>query len=210
MDPFLESSKYIDSDHPEVMRMARELAQGCADAEAVARNCFLFVRDEIRHSWDWRQNPVTCTASETLRHGTGFCYAKSHLLAALLRACGIPAGLCYQRLQVEPGGERTCLHGLNGVLLPGWGWYRMDARGNKEGVDARFQPPEERLAFVLNPGEIDLPGVWPEPLEIVTRILTGCATVEEAFARLPDLDPVYLPPPTVSWARGPQDNAPHA
>lgn len=139
MDPFLESSKYIGSDHPEVMHKARELARGCADAEAVARNCFLFVRDDIRHSWDWRQNPVTCTASETLRHGTGFCYAKSHLLAALLRACGIPAGLCYQRLQVEPGGEQ----------LPAWfkcgAAARMglvqDARGNKEGVDAAFSRP---------------------------------------------------------------------
>ncbi len=86
----------------------------------------------------------------------------------------------------------------------------MDARGNKEGVDARLQPPKERLAFALNPGEIDLPGVWPDPLDVVTRILTGCATVEEAFARLPDLDPSYMSPPTVSWARGRQDDAPHA
>lgn len=210
MDPFLGSSRYIDADHPEVMSKARELARGCADAETVARNCFLFVRDDIRHSWDWRRNPVTCTASDALRHGTGFCYAKSHLLAALMRACGIPAGLCYQRLQVEPGDERFCLHGLNAVLLPGWGWLRVDARGNKEGVDARFQPPRERLAFDLNPGEIDLPGIWPEPLDVVIRVLTGCATVEETFARLPDLDPTHWPPPAVSWGRGPQDNASHA
>lgn len=27
------------------------------------------------------QNPVTCRASEVLVHGTGYCYAKSHLLA---------------------------------------------------------------------------------------------------------------------------------
>lgn len=62
-----------------------------------------FVRDQIRHSADYRPNPVTCKASEVLRHGTGYCYAKSHLLAALLRANGVPAGLCYQRLSVGDG-----------------------------------------------------------------------------------------------------------
>lgn len=199
MNPFLGASTYIDGDHPEVMRKASELAQGFADVEAVVRRCFLFVRDVIRHSWDWRQNPVTCRASGVLRHRTGYCYAKSHLLAALLRANGIPAGCCYQRLQIEPEQPRFSLHGLNAVLLPNWGWYRIDARGNKEGVNARFQPPEECLAFSLRPGESDIPGVWPEPLEMVTRILTACSTVEEVFACLPDCDPVRLPAPPVSW-----------
>jgi len=37
-------------------------------------------------------NPVTCKASDVLIYGTGYCYAKSHLLAALLRANAIPAG----------------------------------------------------------------------------------------------------------------------
>ncbi len=64
---------------------------------AIAHRCFEFVRDEVRHSWDFKENPVTCHASEVLRHRTGYCYAKTHLLAALLRANRIPAGLCYQR-----------------------------------------------------------------------------------------------------------------
>lgn len=69
-----------------------------------------------------------------LRHRTGFCYAKSHLLAALLRANGIAAGLCYQRLSVNGGGTPYCLHGLNAVFLKDFGWYRVDARGNKPGI----------------------------------------------------------------------------
>ncbi len=98
MNTYLESSDCIDWRHPLVSAKAGELAAGADDPVEIARRCFRFVRDEIRHSWDYRLNPVTCRASEVLAHGTGYCYAKSHLLAALLRANAIPAGFCYQRL----------------------------------------------------------------------------------------------------------------
>lgn len=189
-DMYLAASDIIDWQHPLVAARARELAAGSSDPVAIARRCFEFVRDEIRHSWDFRQNPVTCRASDVLRHGTGYCYAKSHLLAALLRANGIPAGFCYQRLSRGDSGPPYCLHGLNGVWLPEHGWYRVDARGNKPGVDARFSPPTERLAFRLqDPSEADLPGILAEPLPEVIRVLTTCATVEEVYDNLPDLAP---------------------
>jgi len=135
---YLDSSLYIDSQHPSIVAQAAKLADGCADDEEIAKRCFEFVRDEIKHSWDYRLNPVTCKASDVLLHGTGYCYAKSHLLAALLRSNGIPAGLCYQRLTLEAEGSSYCLHGLNAVYLKRYGWYRMDARGNKPGVAAEF------------------------------------------------------------------------
>lgn len=188
MHQYLESSTYIDWQHPAVLARARELAAGSSDPVEIARRCFQFVRDEIRHSWDYRQNPVTCRASEALLHGTGYCYAKSHLLAALLRANGIPAGLCYQRLSVGDAGPPYCLHGLNAVWLEQFGWYRIDPRGNKPGIDAQFCPPEERLAFPLQDGnELDLPGIHAEPLPEVVRVLTSYATVEEVHENLPDL-----------------------
>ena len=46
------------------------------------------------------------------------CYAKSHLLAGLLRANGIPAAFVYQRLRLNDDGPLFCLHGLNGAYLP--------------------------------------------------------------------------------------------
>lgn len=188
MKTYLESSDCIDWRHPLVSAKAGELAAGADDPVEIARRCFRFVRDEIRHSWDYRLNPVTCRASEVLAHGTGYCYAKSHLLAALLRANGIPAGLCYQRLSCGDSGPPYCLHGLNAVWLEDYGWYRIDPRGNKPGVDAQFCPPVERLAFpVLGPGEADLPGIYAEPLAEVVRVLTTCATVEEVCGNLPDV-----------------------
>lgn len=189
LEQFLQSSYYIDWQQPAVLAMARELGGAATDPVEIARCCFGFVRDQIRHSWDYRQNPVTCKASEVLAHATGYCYAKSHLLAALLRGNGIPAGLCYQRLSLTGGGAPYCLHGLNAVWLPDYGWYRLDARGNKAGVDAQFCPPLERLAFTVTAsGEADLPEVWPEPLPVVLQVLTDYATVAEVYENLPDLE----------------------
>lgn len=189
MNQYLQSSAYIDWQHPAVLGKARELADGSTDHAGIARRCFEFVRDKIRHSWDYRLNPVTCKASGVLVHGTGYCYAKSHLLAALLRANAIPAGLCYQRLSLGGDGAPYCLHGLNAVWLPEHGWYRLDARGNKPGVDARFCPPLERLAFSTNARlEADLSEIWPEPLPVVVRVLTEYATVEEVYQNLPDVE----------------------
>ncbi|TCV83476.1 MULTISPECIES: NAD(P)H-dependent oxidoreductase [Methylomonas] len=189
MKPYLNSSFYIDSQHPAIVAQASKLADGCADEGEIAKRCFEFVRDEIKHSWDYRLNPVTCKASEVLIHGNGFCYAKSHLLAALLRANGIPAGLCYQRLTIDGDQPPYCLHGLNAVYLQQYGWYRIDARGNKPGVAADFCPPLEKLAFpIVNPLEQDLPGIRAEPPPAVVKVLTEHQTIEQVYNNLPDVD----------------------
>jgi transglutaminase-like putative cysteine protease len=189
MKKYLNCSEFIDTGHPLIIEKARELRAGDGSQEGIARRCFEFVRDEIKHSWDYRKGPVTCGAQDVLVHGTGYCYAKSHLLAALLRVNGIPAGLCYQRLLVEPGGTRYCLHGLNALYLEKYGWYRIDARGNKAGVEAEFNPPVERLAFSAEaPGERDLPVIWPEPLPLIVRALTENSTIEEVYDNFPDVE----------------------
>ena len=188
MQRYLLASIYIDFDAPDVRAAARRLAAGAASETDVVRACFEFVRDEIRHSVDFKLNPVTCKASDVLRHRTGYCYAKSHLLAALLRANGIPAGLCYQRLSVGDGGAPYCLHGLNAVYLQDAGWYRIDARGNKPGIDARFEPPVERLAFAVRErDERMLPEVWAEPLPVVVHALECYDTWDQVLANLPDV-----------------------
>ena len=191
MNAYLASSTYIDWQHPAVTAKAAGLADGCASEHMLVTRCFEFVRDAIKHSGDFKLNPVTCRASEVLRHGTGYCYAKSHLLAALLRANGIPAGLCYQRLAVNTEGPPFCLHGLNAVYLQQHGWYRIDARGNKPGVDAAFSPPTERLAFpILGAEERDLPEIWAEPLPLIVKALTEHTSVQEVADHLPDIEVV--------------------
>jgi len=190
MQAFLSPSSIIDFTHPQVAARAAQLrvssACGNFSAVATARACFEFVRDHIPHSNDIRSDAVTLKASEALAQGTGWCFAKSHLLAALLRANGLPAALCYQRLQKDEKGAYT-LHGFNAVYLPEHGWYRCDARGNKNGVDAQFTPSVEQLAFnITEPGERDFPGLYAEPLPDVVTCLTQCRSREQVYVNLPD------------------------
>ena len=197
---YLSATDIIDWTEPNVLGLAKEIAKPCTKQQegevpsvvmdaAIASACFEWVRDNINHSWDYRQNPVTCRASSVLAHRTGYCYSKSHLLAALLRANNIPAGFCYQRLSLEGSGPPYCLHGLNAVYLLDYGWYRIDARGNKEGVDAQFTPPLEQLAFSIEETlEADLPEIWSEPLPVVVEALNTYEDVAVLYDNLPDVE----------------------
>lgn len=57
MHQYLEATGYIDWRHPAVLAKAGELAKEGRDLTEVAKRCFEFVRDEIKHSWDHRLNP---------------------------------------------------------------------------------------------------------------------------------------------------------
>ncbi len=189
MQRYLNPSKYINFEDAEVRAVATRIASYANSEFDLVRQCFEFVRDEIKHSSDYGLNPLTCRASDVLRYKTGYCYAKSHLLAALLRANSIPTGLCYQRLSVGDSGAPYCLHGLNAVHLKDIGWYRIDARENKPGIDSEFRPPKEALAFpIKEPQERDLPEIWPEPLPIVVEVLERYDTYEQVLANLPDIE----------------------
>ena len=64
----------------------------------------------------------------------------------------------------------------------------MDARGNKQGVNAKFTPPLENLAFsIVDNLEQDIPDIFAEPLTEVVATLTRYKTVEQVRKNLPDL-----------------------
>ncbi len=187
LEAYLSPNEAVDSDHPAIVARAKELSEGLEGDEAIAKACFEFVRDKIDHSGDVASERVTYRASEVLEHQTGWCYAKSHLLAALLRANHIPAGLCYQRLSHGESGAPYCLHGLNAVYLKAYGWYRIDPRGNKEGVDAQFTPPIEKLAFsIRDENEGDFREIYAEPLKEVADALQSNADYKAMVQNFPD------------------------
>lgn len=185
---YLSGCAVINLAHPDIQQQAIRLKQ--SDDMATAKACFEWVRDNIRHSVDFQDSELTCTASEVLAKGSGYCYAKAHLLVALLRANGIASGLCYQRLSLKGNGEPYCLHGLAAVLLPDLGWYRIDPRGNKPGVDAQFVPPREQLAFATDAvEEIDFATVHAKPLSVVVDALNSDMSVQQLYTCLPDVQP---------------------
>lgn len=188
MKKFLKESELVDFHMPNIQTLACELADGLSSDIDIAKKCFLYVRDKIRHSGDYQDKITTYKASDVLEHKTGWCYAKSILLAALLRANKIPVGFCYQRLScLEYVKDIYCLHGLNAIYLQDFGWYRVDARGNKKGVNAQFNPPNEQLAFELQANEVDLPQIYDEPLGVVVDALKKYKTYDEMIHNFPDV-----------------------
>jgi len=98
-----------------------------------------------------------------------------------------PAGFVYQRLALDKQAMGFCLHGLNALWLPDVGWYRIDARGNRDDLRAGFDPPREHLPFAcVVPGEQLFSEVWAEPLRRVVDALRRHATRGEFEANLPD------------------------
>lgn len=156
-----------------------------------AKIAFEYVRDEISHSYDILGKQVTCIASDVLKYKEGICYAKANLLAALLRSQGIPTGFCYQRLMLFDTPEQGyCIHALNAIFLESVNkWVRLDARGNKKGVDAQFSIDEEKLAFTVQTDkeEIDYPVIYTKPNPKTIAILKAHTDPLEMYQHyLPD------------------------
>ncbi|GAB2992188.1 transglutaminase-like domain-containing protein [Nocardioides montaniterrae] len=173
---YLAADDVVDHTSPEVSALAASLRASASDDIAFARAAFEHVRDSVAHSWDAQDPRVTLSASSVLREGVGLCYAKSHLLAALLRSQGVPTGLCYQLLTDD--GSTYMLHGLVAVFLDG-DWHRQDPRGNKDGVDAQFSLGSEQLAWPVRPGlgELDLPEVYAAPSPRVVATLRAATDI---------------------------------
>jgi transglutaminase-like putative cysteine protease len=134
-------------------------------------------------------NTVTFKASEVLEEKHGICFAKSNLLAALLRCFKIPTGLCYQRLILDD--EKypyLVLHGFNGVYLEELNqWILLDARGNTNGINAQFSLCEEKLAFSVRQdlGEETIPIIFSSPNINVINALTTYKSRQELWNNIP-------------------------
>lgn len=183
LSEYLRSTKYVDYTTPCIQEKALELFADCKSDSEKIEKAYLFVRDEIKHSWDIKSERITKNASEALLYNEGTCYTKSMLLAALLRHEGIPAGFCYQRLTVfDMPDSGYCLHCLNVVYLNEEDrWIRLDARGNNEHCHAEFSLEQEKLAFPVRKeyDEIDFPTAFSWPLKITTDALSKSKNCED-------------------------------
>ncbi len=189
LNDYLVSDAVVDWQTPAVREKALELTRMLSDEIEKARCLYEWVRDAVPHTNDAGLDVVTCTASEVLHHGTGTCFSKSHLLAALLRANSIPAGFCYQVLRLDPPADNTLvLHGLNGVYLTSLDrWIRLDARGNTRGVNARFCLDREQLAFAMDAaaGEFLYDTIYAAPVSNVVKVLQKYASRRDLWLDLP-------------------------
>ena len=197
MSHYLKETEIINFNHVSIRSLVKTLKKDASDKLVFIQKAFEFVRDQIKHSADAHLHKVTCRASEVLSKGHGICFAKSHLLAAILRANDIPAGFCYQKLIFdEDFSDLYCLHGLNGVFIASLQkWIRLDARGNKQGVNAEFNVKTEQLAFPvrLEKGESDDMTLYAKPLNAVIKILAESQSVAEVMKKLTLIADEFIP-----------------
>jgi transglutaminase-like putative cysteine protease len=157
----LGSTDVIEPEHPLVAETAERVAGSASEPAEAARRLFGWVRDEVGYDMapelggraDWR-------AGATLERGFGFCQQKAVALASLLRARGIPAGVCFQdvldhkipeRYAAFIGSQRLTFHGLTALYADG-AWWRVDAtlpRSLCERKDYRLVEYEARRDYVL-------------------------------------------------------------
>jgi len=110
---YLESTPFIQSDHPEIQAKAKEIVSPDDSAVVKAHKLVRWVNENIQ------KRPVLSlpNALETLQIRVGDCNEHAVLLAALARASGIPAqveaGLVYQK-------GRFYYHAWNVLYLGTW------------------------------------------------------------------------------------------
>lgn len=181
---FVASTEYINYNHSLIQKKVDDLKEKAGSSLDYIKRAYEFVRDEIPHSWDIQSEIVSRTASDVLRNKTGICWTKSCLLAALLRANDIPSGISYQLLTRadEDDSEGYVIHALNTVYFEELDkWIRLDARGNKDNIQAQFSLDEEILAFSVRSelGEIDYKDNNPDLDERLKHILSNSRNILE-------------------------------
>jgi transglutaminase-like putative cysteine protease len=127
--PYLAPTRYLDFEHPTVARFVAETTAGASDDRERAVRLFHAVRDEVRYDpYRVDLSPEGFFASTTLDRRAAFCVPKAILLAASLRAVGIPARLGFadvrnhlatQRLLELLGTNLFVYHGYTEVHLGG-------------------------------------------------------------------------------------------
>src|SRR5437867_3776767 len=126
---YLAPARFIDSDAENVVAFSLRARGDESDQIAQAVHLYYAVRDGIAYTpyCDFR-SPETYRASACLARGSGFCVAKSALLAAAARAARIPARVGFadvrnhlssRRLRALMGTDVFYYHGYTELHLGG-------------------------------------------------------------------------------------------
>lgn len=188
IEKFLRADKYVDYNSENIQQKAAELFSPDMNDVEKAKIAYEFVRDEIPHSFDCNAQVITAKASDVLKYKTGICLAKANLLAALLRSQGIPTGFCFQHITLANDDSLGyCVHGYNAVLI-GDRWRKLDARGNKPGVNAQFSLKEPILAFPIRAeyDEYFWKGIYSTQNAACMQMLEQAKNIQDIMDNIPD------------------------
>ena len=89
LNPYLTPSPGIESQDPLIIEKAEELTANETNPYYKAKKIFEFINRHMRYA-EKEGDPANRGASEALKTGVGVCEDYANLMAALLRAAGIP------------------------------------------------------------------------------------------------------------------------
>lgn len=116
LDICLQPTETIDSGSELVVRTAESVTEGCVGEAKKATRLFYYVRDGIKYNPYLAMLPIDeYRASRTMERKEGYCTQKAVVLAALARACGIPATLGFADIVNHRVPEK--LHDMMGTNL---------------------------------------------------------------------------------------------
>lgn len=122
--PYLQPSSLIESDDPQIRRLARDLARQEKDPAAVARRLEKWVHDHIGFSG---AGIGLASARQTLDSKDGDCTENAFLLAALLRAVEIPSRVVVGLVGAGEEEDRSLFVPHAWVEAYVGGWLPLDA-----------------------------------------------------------------------------------
>lgn len=119
---YLKPGRFIDSDARNVIEFAQEAAGNTGDARERAIRVYLAVRDDVLYDpYVAYADPGNYRASTILERKRGYCVSKASLLAAAVRAIGVPARVGYADVKNHMTSER--LHEKIGTDTYRWHSY---------------------------------------------------------------------------------------
>lgn len=137
----LMATALIDSTHPTVQAMARDIVRGIEGARERAVALYYAVRDGLRYDpYEIDLSLQGMSASSVIAKGKGWCVPKATLLAALCRSQGIPARLGFAdvknhlstpRLRALMDTDIFYWHGYTSLWLDGR-WVKATPAFNRE------------------------------------------------------------------------------
>ncbi|MFH1437107.1 MAG: transglutaminase family protein [Pseudomonadota bacterium] len=130
MNSSLASTEVIESDHPQILELARNVAGSAQSSFERARELFYFVRETVKY------NPFSpfflkdhYRTTSILDLGRGYCVQKAVVLVTLARALGIPAQLVFADIRNYKASSRMVR--LMGTNLFAWHGYASLRLGGK-------------------------------------------------------------------------------
>jgi len=124
---YLQPTRFINSDSPEIIEFARSSAEGAKTEIEKAVKIFYAVRDQIIYDpYHIDISPDKFRASVVLAKRSGFCVEKAILLAAMARVLGIPSRLRFadvlnhlttERLRKMMNTDLFIFHGYTEMFL---------------------------------------------------------------------------------------------